>query len=520
MSIYLKSDTRVALLLTTSFPGDGSRYPKPLTPVEWKRLLYWLWSEDIPPGVFMQRSAIRLISRFDDETVTTQRVESLLDRDLPTNFLEWNNAPIRHIITTADFHYPVTVNLRLRENAPPVLFACGNVRLLDYKHRKLAVFGSNKAGGENLNYARALGETSAQHGCCVVSRGASRIEKEATFATIRAGGHAIWVVPGNLRKICLDEKYERYLNRGELLILSHRNPDAGLSIPSSIERNRIVFALDHSSFIVHSENGTGETWNSSIEKLRSCRSTLWVRKNPNQSSGNACLENEGASPVPREIKELDFPSLFAPDIRNDPEFKNYGNFLDNLKNLCSDAARKPSELKEHFSISNKQFHKFLWQAEREEKVKKIERPRRYLWIDWELIRYEAFLERLRDMCLVTARRTDELKGGINASKFHFRIHMSRAEHEGRIKKIPKPRRYLWIEPELGDYEVLLERIRAMCSGTPCEFTRMNEEIPVARKTLERALERAASEEKLKKAKGKGPRRYIWLEPAKQHELPL
>lgn len=520
MSIYLKFDTQVALLLTTSFPGDGSEYPEPLTPVEWNRLLDWLLSEDIPPGVLMQKSAIRIISHFDDETVTSQRVESLLDRDLPASFLEWNDASIRHIITNADFHYPATVSIRLRENAPPVLFACGDVRLLDYKYKKLAVFGSNKTGGKTLNYAAALGKTSARHGCCLVSRGTSRIEKEATFATISEGGHAIWVVPGNLKKICLDEKYEKHLKSGQLIILSHRNPDAEPSIPSSIERNRIIFALAHSSFIVHSENGTGETWNSSIEKLRSSRSSLWVRKNPNQSSGNACLENEGASPVPWKIKELDFPSLFAPDIRNNPEFKNYGDFLDNLKNLCSDSARKPSEISEHLSISNKQFYKFLFQAEQEEKVRKIERPRRYLWINWELIRYEAFLQRLRDMCLVTACGIDELRGGIPASEFHFRIHMSRAEYEGRIKKIPKPQRYLWVEPELEDYEALLERIRAMCSGTPCELTRMNEKIPVARRTLERTLERAASEEKLKKVKGKGPRRYIWLEPAKQHELPL
>ena len=518
MSIYLKFDTKVALLLTTSFPGGGSEDPKPLTTVEWNRLFDWLLSEDLPPGILLEGSAARIISYFDDETVTPQRVESLLDRDLPTNFLEWDDAFIRYI-TSADFYYPWTVSTRLRENAPPVLFACGDVRLLDYKYKKLAVFGSSKASGKNLNYAAALGKTSARHGCCVVSRGISRIEKEATFATIRAGGHAIWVVPDNLRRICLNEKYERYLKRGLLLILSHRNPDAELSISGSMERNRIIFGLAHSSFVVHSENGTGETWNSAIENLRNGR-RFWVRNNPNQSSGNACLENEGASPVPWKIKELDFPSLFAPDIRGNPEFENYGDFLGDLKNLCSDTARKPAELGENISISNKQLYKFLWQAEQEEKVKKIERPRRYLWINWELIRYEAFLERLRDMCSDIARRTDELREGIPASEFHFRIHMSRAEYEGKIKKIPRPQRYLWIDLRLEDYEALLERIRTTCSGTPCKFTLMNEKIPVARITLERALDKAAREEKLKKVKGKGPRRYIWLEPAQQHELPL
>ena len=519
MPVYLRFDTKVAVLLTTSLPGGGSGDPKPLTPVEWNRLFDWLLSENLPPRILLEGSAARIISYFDDESVTPQRVESLLDRDLSTYFLEWDDAFIR-CITGADFHYPATLRMRLRENAPPVLFACGDVRMLDHRYKKLAVFGSGKASGKNLNYAAALGKTSARHGCCVVSRGASGIEKEATFAAIRAGGAAIWVVPGNLRRICLNEKYERYLNRDLLLILSHRNPDAELSISGSMERNRIIFGLAHSSFMVHSENGTGETWDSAIENLRRGRPTLWVRKNPNQSSGNACLENEGASPVPWKIRDLDFPSLFAPDIRGNPEFENYGDFLDDLKNLCSDTARKPAELGEHISISRKQLHKFLWQAEQEEKVKKIERPRRYLWINWELIRYEAFLERLREMCSDIPRRTDELREGIPASKFHFRIHMSRAEYEGKVKKIPRPERYLWIDPKLEDYEALLERIRATCSGTPCEFTRMNEKIPVARRTLERALARAASEEKVKKVKGRGPRRYIWLEPAQQHELPL
>ena len=95
--------------------------------------------------------------------------------------------------------------------------------------------------------------------------------------------------------------------------------------------------------------------------------------------------------------------------------------------------------------------------------------------------------------------------------------MSRAEYEGKIKKIPRPQRYLWIDLKLEDYEALLERIRTTCSGTPCKFTLMNEKIPVARITLERALDKAAREEKVK---GKGPRRYIWLEPAQQYELPL
>ena len=519
MSVYLKFDTKVALLLTTSFPSSGSEDTKPLTPVEWNRLFDWLLSEDLSPGALMKRNAARIISYFDDETVTPQRVESLLDRDLPANFLEWDDAFIRYI-TSTDSYYPATVRIRLRENAPPVLFARGDIRLLDYRYKKLAVFGSNKAGGKHLNYAAALGKTSARHGCCVVSRGASRIEKEATFAAIRAGGHALWVVPGNLRNICMNEKYEKHLRRDSLLLLSHRNPDAELSISGSMERNRIIYGLVDSSFIVHSGNGTGITWDSAIENLRNRRGRLWVRKNPDQSSGNARLENEGASPAPWKINELDFPLLFAHDIRGNPEFENYGDFLDKLKSLCSDTARKPAELGELISISNKQFYKFLWQAEKEEKIKKIERPRRYVWINWELIRYEAFLERLRDMCSDIARETDKLREGIPASKFHFRTHLSRAEYEEKVKKLPRPQRYLWIDPELEDYEALLERIRATCSGDPCEFTRMNEKIPVVRSVLERALERAASEEKLKKVKGKGPRRYIWLEPAKQHELPL
>ncbi|HEY2107022.1 MAG TPA: DNA-processing protein DprA, partial [Candidatus Binataceae bacterium] len=82
---------------------------------------------------------------------------------------KWHRAGL-WVMARSDTDYPDRLKRRLRTGAPPILFGCGNRKLL--QGQGVAVVGSRDASSEDQVYATQLGETAATQGFSIVSGGA------------------------------------------------------------------------------------------------------------------------------------------------------------------------------------------------------------------------------------------------------------------------------------------------------------------------------------------------------------
>ena len=68
--------------------------------------------------------------------------------------------PCLWVVTRADPDYPRRLKTRMRGNAPPVLYGCGDRTILE--SGGLAVVGSRNVGEDLIEYAEDVGRLSAE----------------------------------------------------------------------------------------------------------------------------------------------------------------------------------------------------------------------------------------------------------------------------------------------------------------------------------------------------------------------
>ena len=432
--------------MTARLLRGGNKEAKPLTVTEWARFAKWLNSKKLTPGRLMEKSIANLLKEWQDRSITVERLESLLARGtaLALSSEKWERAGL-WVITRSDTDYPSGLKFRLKQNSPALLFGCGDKSLLNGK--ALAVIGSRNVNTEALAYSALLGGMAARHGYSIVSGGAKGVDEAAMFGALLSGGKAVGVLADSLMSTCLNKKYRDHLRDNRLVLISPYNPEAGFNAGNAMQRNKYIYCLSSAAFVVRSGKEKGGTWSGASENLKERWVRLWVREDIDPAAGNAGLEKLGAMRVPRQIDELDFPSLFAEEDIRGPKADSYETFLEKVHATCGDTPRRTTELGEQMQISKTQLNAWLKQAVSENKIEKLKRPVRYRWIDAELADYDRFLVKVRDLCSNTPRKPVELSEQIQASRSQLNAWLKQAVSENKIEKLKRPVRYLYAKPQ-------------------------------------------------------------------------
>ena len=492
--------------MTAWFPRGGNKEAKPLTVIEWGRFARWLNSKKLTPGRLMEKSVANLLKDWQDKSITVERLESLLARGmaLALSWEKWERAGL-WVMTRSDLDYPSGLKCRLKQNSPAVLFGCGNKALLN--ENALAVVGSRNVKGEALAYSTLLGGMATRHNYSVVSGGADGVDQAAMFGALLSGGKAVGVLADSLMSTCLSEKYRDHLMDDRLALISPYNPEAGFNAGNAMQRNKYIYCLSSAAFVVHSHKEKGGTWNGALENLKEQWVPLWIREDSNPTGGNANLKKRGAKSMPRQINKLDFSGLFVESYKQEPKTDSYETFLEKIHVACGDAPRKPAELSEQMQISKTQLSAWLKRAADENRIEKINKPVRYRWIDPELANYSLFLKRIRSICGDRPLKSAELGEQIPIRKNQLNSWLKQAVSEGKIEKLDKPVRYRWVDTRFADYEIFLKKIQTLCSDVPCKTSELSEQIPISKNQLNILLQRAVSENKIRKLKS--PVRYLY-----------
>nr|AHL64230.1 putative DNA processing chain A [Photobacterium damselae subsp. damselae] len=308
----LTTTAQAIILLTSYFGKQDKDAAKPLTNAEWARFAMWLRDSKLSPADLLDNNKKVLLSQWRDpkNKVTQERIEALLKRghSMALALEKWSRSGL-WVITRADKEsYPKRLLHQLGNQAPPVLYGCGDKALL--KAGGIAVVGSRNASLADLAYAEQVGSKAASAGLGTVSGGARRVDESSMLRAMNAGGAVVGILADSLLKASTSAKYRSGLMNGNVVLVSPFNPEAGFSRFNAMDRNKYIYCLADTSLVVHS-CAKGGTWEGAIQNLKKGWVPTWVKQTQDSSAGNAGIVAAGASWCSENIVELDVQSLLV-----------------------------------------------------------------------------------------------------------------------------------------------------------------------------------------------------------------
>ncbi len=303
MTSGISPNTQAILLLTAPLiAGRGATDPELLSPGEYKRLARQLREMQRQPADLLLSDAADLLGACQP-SIEEARLKRLLGRGfLLSQVIErWQTRAI-WVVSRADADYPRRLKARLKEDAPAVLYGCGDIGLL--ASGGLAVVGSRHVDDSLIDYTMAVGRLAARAGRTVVSGGAKGIDQAAMRGALEAGGKVCGVLADSLERTAMNRENRNMLLDGKLTLVSPYDPNAGFNVGNAMQRNKLIYALADASLVVSSDRNKGGTWRGAIEQLNKFKFVpVYVRSTGEPSPGLDALRTNGATawPNPRDV---------------------------------------------------------------------------------------------------------------------------------------------------------------------------------------------------------------------------
>lgn len=323
MSFSLSQNTQAILLLTAPLLA-GSNKPSPdlITHSEYKKLARFLVDIKCQPSDLLSNDSKELISRCST-IIEASRLERLLGRGFLLSQVveDWKSRAI-WVVSRADPQYPKRLKHTLRENAPALLYGCGDIELLNTGG--LAVVGPRKVDESLIMYASGIGGLCAQSQCNLISGGAKGIDAAAMKGAQDAGGVVFNVMAEKLEKAAMSRENRDHLLNGKLVLVSAYDPKAAFNVGHAMQRNKMIYGLSQAALVVDASVNKGGTWAGAAEQLeRFGKTPIYVRSNGKSSSGLHELENKGALLWPNPSTPIQLAeTLVNATVRKEPLSEN------------------------------------------------------------------------------------------------------------------------------------------------------------------------------------------------------
>ena len=302
----LTPNTQAILLLTAPLiAGRGETSCDLLSLGEYNRLARILREKQKQPADLLGPDANELIE-LCAQPFGRARFDALLGRgfQLSQAVERWNARAI-WVISRADARYPKRLKSRLKEDAPPLLYGCGEIALLE--KGGLAVVGSRHVDDELISFTEHVGRISAEAHRSIVSGGAKGIDRAAMHGALLAGGDVAGVMADSLERAALARDNREPLMEGRLVLVSPYDPAAGFNVGHAMQRNKLIYAFADAGLVVTSDFEKGGTWAGAIEQLERLHFVpVFVRNGTNAGKGNAALLHRGGKPWPNPQNANEF----------------------------------------------------------------------------------------------------------------------------------------------------------------------------------------------------------------------
>ena len=294
----LSSNTQAILLLTAPLiVGRGERASDQLTQWEYQQLARFLHDKERQPADLLAPDAEELLIECES-LMDANRLRRLLARGflLSQAVERWQTRAI-WVASRADAEYPERLKERLKSDAPPVLYGCGDVVILNTGG--LAIVGSRQVDEALVEYTEGIGRLTAESGCTVVSGGARGIDQAAMRGALEAGGKVAGIMADSLERAALNRENRIPIMDGRLVLISPYDPAAGFNVGHAMQRNKLIYSLADAALVVNSDYEAGGTWTGAVEQLEKLQLvTVYVRATGKIGQGLEGLQRKGALPWP------------------------------------------------------------------------------------------------------------------------------------------------------------------------------------------------------------------------------
>ena len=311
----LSPNTQAILLLTAPLiVGKGTSTGDLLTPSEYKRLARFLWERQRQPADLLT-TGDELLFQECHSLIDSNRLKRLLERGflLSQAMERWQTRAI-WVASRADAYYPKRLRTHLKDDAPPLLYGCGEVGLLN--SGGLAVVGSRNVDDDLIAYTEKIGRLAADAKQAIVSGGARGIDQAAMRGALEAGGRVIGILADSLEKAAMNRENRNHLMDGRLVLISAYDPSAGFNVGHAMQRNKLIYALADAALVVNADYQKGGTWTGAVEQLEKLHYVpVYVRSSGKIGNALTALQHRGALswPNPDVLNEL----VAALSVKND-----------------------------------------------------------------------------------------------------------------------------------------------------------------------------------------------------------
>jgi predicted Rossmann fold nucleotide-binding protein DprA/Smf involved in DNA uptake len=307
---------------------------------------------------------------------------------------------------------------RLKNDAPPVLYGCGDAAILDTEG--LAVVGSRHVDEALIEFTNDIGRLTAKARRTLVSGGARGIDQAAMHGALEAGGKVVGVLADSLERAVLNREHRHYLMDGQLVLISPYDPSAGFNVGHAMQRNKLIYALADAALIVSSDYEKGGTWAGAVEQLERLRLVpVYVRANGETGKGLEALRRKGALSWPNPETPEALAEMFAIEVNPKKDTLGENQLpLQGRKELEETDEIPPSLLPGDESIGSQGSDSSLTPA------------------DELFAKVRELLEK------ITTPKTDaEIADELQVSKNQAREWLQRLVDEGVLEKLSRPIRY-------------------------------------------------------------------------------
>lgn len=420
---FLTEDSKAILLLCAVLKKNGKA--QPLTPKEYNALVRWLIRENLRPADLLDEKYHAPAAM--GSGVDLDRLSVLLNRGVQLGFAieNWQQSGI-WVISRSDRDYPARLKRHLKDKAPPILFGAGERGLL--QGGGLAIVGSRNIDGEAEKFTRDVATLCAQSRMPVVSGGAKGVDQIAMAAALDTGGVVIGILAENLLKKSLEGRNRKALASGQLLLISPYHPEARFTVGTAMGRNKLIYAMSDRALVVSAEYKKGGTWAGAEEELkRNSSRPVFVRVSGAVPQGNKKLLDLGAEPWPEKLDETSLEQSLENAARRmvsmqQPELGLFDFASRPDASFAGQEKTQPSE-KADAPVAERQLVSVPPVSPSPEKAI-----------------YRAVLPIILDQLLEPAT-SDDLADRLNISKVQMNRWLKQAVKEGKVRKLSRPVRY-------------------------------------------------------------------------------
>lgn len=230
------------------------------------KLLERLRFEAYSVSDFVEAPSSQLVDAYG---LKPETVESLKDaRELAEGLSDELNEHSIQLLTLGSDHYPSRLAASLGQTAPPVLFAAGNLSLLEQK--AVGFCGSRQASETSCTAVGRCAAVLAQKGFNIVSGYAHGVDLAAHQAALSSGGVTTFVLAVGILHFIAKSAIADLLDDDNYLVVSEFSPRLPWTVPNAMQRNRTTIGLSQAMILTEAgaSGGTFEAGKATLELQR------------------------------------------------------------------------------------------------------------------------------------------------------------------------------------------------------------------------------------------------------------